>query len=177
MAADGPVFNRNNVRQSFRPGGPLYLRLLHLDVIAGDDVVNIAEKAGGFAITGDTGSVGGASVTVTIGSGTLTATSAPSGAWTVTVPADASYVTGASVDITVNATSSGYTAASEVTRTLGVDLVRPSVETAEVSGASLKLGYSEGLDGSSTPAADAFTVVKTDSSSATSTVGLATRVP
>ena len=150
---------------------------LSLDTIAGDDVVNIAEKAAGFAITGDTGSVGGASVTVTIGSGTLTATSAPSGAWTVTVPADASYVTGASVDITVNATLTGYNAAVELTSTLAVDLVRPSVQTAEVSGTSLELGYSEGLDGSSTPAADAFTVVKTDSTSATSTVGLASVDP
>ena len=150
---------------------------LSLDVIAGDDVVNIAEKAGGFAITGDTGSVGGASVTVTIGSGTLTATSAPSGAWTVTVPVDASYVTGASVDVTVNATLTGYNAAVELTSTLAVDLVRPSVQTAEVSGTSLELGYSEGLDGSSTPAADAFTVVKTDSTSATSTVGLASVDP
>ena len=140
-------------------------------------MVNISEKTGGFAITGDTGSVDGASVTVTIGSGTLTATSAPSGAWTVAVPADASYVTGASVDITVNATKAGYNAAVELTSTLAVDLERPSVETAEVSGASLKLGYSEGLDGSSTPAADAFTVVKTDSSSATSTVGLASVDP
>jgi titin len=150
---------------------------LSLDVIAGDGVVNIAEKAGGFTITGDTGSVGGASVTVTIGSGTLTATSAPSGAWTVTVPADASYVTGASVDVTVNATKAGYNAAVELTSTLAVDLVRPVLQTAEVSGTSLKLGYSEGLDGSSTPAADAFTVVKTDSTSATSTVGLASVDP
>ena len=150
---------------------------LSLDVIAGDDVVNIAEKAGGFAITGDTGSVGGASVTVTIGSDTLTATSAPSGAWTVTVPADASYVTGASVDITVNATLTGYNAAVELTSTLAVDLVRPVLQTAELSGTSIELGYSEGLDGSSTPAADAYTVVKTDSSSATSTVGLATTMP
>ena len=150
---------------------------LSLDTIAGDDVVNIAEKAGGFVITGDTGSVGGASVTVTIGSGTLTATSAPSGAWTVTVPSNASYVTGASVDVTVNATKAGYNAAVELTSTLAVDLVRPSVQTAEVSGTSLELGYSEGLDGSSTPAADAFTVVKTDSTSATSTVGLASVDP
>ncbi len=29
MAADGTFFNRHNVRQSIRPGGPLYLRLLH----------------------------------------------------------------------------------------------------------------------------------------------------
>ena len=37
--------------------------------IAGDGVVNIDEKAGGFEVTGDTGSVDGASVTVTIGAG------------------------------------------------------------------------------------------------------------
>ena len=129
---------------------------LSLDTIAGDDVVNIAEKAAGFAITGETGSVDAASVTVTIGSDTLTATSASSGAWTVTVPADASYLTGASVDVTVNATKAGYNAAVELTSTLAVDLVRPSVQTAELSGTSLTLGYSEGLDGSSTPAADAL---------------------
>ena len=29
MAEDGTFFNRHNVRQSIRPGGPLYLRLLH----------------------------------------------------------------------------------------------------------------------------------------------------
>ena len=150
---------------------------LSLDVIAGDDVVNISEKAGGFAITGDTGSAGGVSVTVTIGSGTLTATSAPSGAWSVSVPADASYIVGASVDITVNATSSGYNAAVELTSTLAVDLARPVLQTAEVSGTSLELGYSEGLDGSSTPPADAYTVVRTDSSSMTSTVGLASVDP
>ena len=150
---------------------------LSLDTIAGDDVVNIAEKAAGFAITGETGSVDAASVTVTIGSDTLTATSASSGAWTVTVPADASYLTGASVDVTVNATKAGYNAAVELTSTLAVDLVRPVLQTAELSGTSIELGYSEGLDGSSTPAADAYTVVKTDSSSATSTVGLASVDP
>ena len=31
MAEDGTFFNRHNVRQSIRPGGPLYLRLLHSD--------------------------------------------------------------------------------------------------------------------------------------------------
>ena len=51
------------------------------------------------------------------------------------------------------------------------------LETAEVSGTTLSLDYSEGLDGSSTPAADAYTVVRTDSSSATSTVGLASVDP
>ena len=51
---------------------------LGLDAIAGDDVVNIAEKAAGFAITGTTGSVGGVTVRVAIGSQpALSATSGP----------------------------------------------------------------------------------------------------
>ena len=49
---------------------------LTLDAIAGDDTVNIAEKAAGFAISGATGSEGGVSVTVTVGTTELTATSA-----------------------------------------------------------------------------------------------------
>ena len=50
--------------------------LLNLNVIAGDDKVNIEEKATGFGIGGDTGSVGGVSVTVRVGVVELTATSA-----------------------------------------------------------------------------------------------------
>ena len=60
---------------------------LNLDTIAGDDTVNIAEKAAGFAISGATGSQGGVSVTVTVGTTELTATSAAGGAWSVDVPA------------------------------------------------------------------------------------------
>ena len=53
---------------------------LNLDAIAGDDTVNIAEKAAGFAIGGDTGTESGVSVTVTVGTTDLTATSAAGGA-------------------------------------------------------------------------------------------------
>ena len=38
--------------------------LLNLDMIAGDDIINIAEKGEGFAISGDTGSEAGVTVTV-----------------------------------------------------------------------------------------------------------------
>ena len=48
---------------------------LNVNAIAGDDTVNIAEKAAGFAISGATGSEGGVNVTVTVGSTPLTATS------------------------------------------------------------------------------------------------------
>ena len=40
--------------------------VLNVDAIAGDNRVNIAEKAAGFSISGDTGSEGGVSVTVTV---------------------------------------------------------------------------------------------------------------
>ena len=52
---------------------------LNLDAIATDDTVNIAEKVAGFSIGGNTGSEGGVSVTVTVGTTELTATSAGRG--------------------------------------------------------------------------------------------------
>ena len=57
----------------------------------GDDTVNIAEKAAGFTITGDTGTESGVSVTVEIGTATLPATSADdsgTATWSVSVAAD-----------------------------------------------------------------------------------------
>ena len=111
---------------------------LTLDTIAGDDTVNIAEKAAGFAISGDTGSQGGVSVTVTVGTTDLTATSAAAGAWSVAVPANAAYLTGTSVAVTVSASKTGYTAPSDVARTLAVDLAAPSATYTAPS--SLKVG-------------------------------------
>ena len=84
---------------------------LSLDTIATDDTVNIAEKTAGFTISGDTGTETGVDVTVRIGTGTLTATSADNAGtatWSVNVPADASYITGTSVAVQVNATKTGY---------------------------------------------------------------------
>ena len=100
--------------------------VLNLDTIAGDDTVNIAEKAAGFAISGDTGSEGGVSVTATVGTTDLTATSAAAGVWSVDVAAGASYITGTSVTVTVSASKTGYTSPSDVTRALAVDLAAPS---------------------------------------------------
>ena len=50
--------------------------------------MNIDEKAAGFTITGDTGSEGAVSVTVTVGTTELTATSADAdpATWSVSVP-------------------------------------------------------------------------------------------
>ena len=108
-----------------QPAGTL---ALNLDAIATDDTINIAEKASGFAISGDTGSVGEVSVTVTVGETNLTATSSTANpaTWSVTVPADAAYITGTSVAVAVNASKTGYSPPGAEQRTLTVDLVAPA---------------------------------------------------
>ena len=115
--------------------------VLNLGTIAGDNRVNIVEKAAGFSIGGDTGSVSGVSVTVTLGTTDLPATSAQAdpATWSVSVPADASYITGTSVNVTVNAAKTGYTAPAAVTRSLTVDLVAPTAPSYSLP-SSLKVG-------------------------------------
>ena len=116
---------------------------LNLDAIAGDNRINIAEKAAGFTIGGDTGSVGGVSFTVTVGATELTATSADAdpAAWSVSVPADASYITGTSLIVEVNASKTGYSAPVAVRRSLTVDLTAPTAPSYSAP-ASLKVGVS-----------------------------------
>ena len=118
--------------------------VLNLDDIAGDNTVNIAEKAAGFTITGDTGSEEGVDVSVQIGTETpLTATSADDGngtaTWSVDVPGDAAYITGASVQVTVSATKTGYSDPSDVVRALAIDLTAPTAPTYSPP-TSLKVG-------------------------------------
>ena len=117
------------------------LLVLNVDDIAGDDTINIEEKASGFDISGNTGSEGGVSVTVTVGGTELTATSADAdpATWTVNVPVDATYITGTSVDVTVSASKAGYTSPSDVTGTLTVDLTAPTAPTYSAP-VSLKVG-------------------------------------
>ena len=115
---------------------------LTLGAIAGDGTVNIAEKAAGFEIGGDTGTEAGVGVTVEIGGETLTTTSADdagTATWTVSVPADAAYISGASVAVEVNASKTGYTAPAAITRTLTVDLTAPTAPGYSAP-ASLKVG-------------------------------------
>ena len=116
--------------------------VLNLDAIAGDNAVTIAEKAAGFSIGGNTGTEIGVEVTVGIGTGTLASTSADAAGtatWSVSVPADASYITGTSLDVEVNASKIGYGAPAAVTRTLTVDLSGPTAPTYSAP-SSLKVG-------------------------------------
>ena len=105
--------------------------VLNVNAIAGDGTVNIAEKAGGFAISGNTGSVGGVSVTVAVGTEELTATSAAAdpATWSVDVPGNASYIAGPSVSVSVSAAKTGHTSPNAVTSTLAVDLTAPTAPT------------------------------------------------
>ena len=119
--------------------GPL---ALNLHPVAGDDTVNIAEKTAGFTISGDTGVENGVSVSVTVGSTTLQTTSGSNGAWSVSVPPAASYITGTSVTVTVSASKAGFTAPNNVTRTLAVDLAAPSVSYTPPSGLQVEVAIS-----------------------------------
>ena len=108
--------------------------VLNLDAIADDNTVNIAEKAAGFAIAGNTGSEEGVDVSVQIGIETpLTDTSADDGngaaTWSVDVPSDAAYIAGSSVTVTVSASKTGYSDPADVVRALAIDLTAPTAPT------------------------------------------------
>ena len=108
------------------------------DDIADDDTINIAEKASGFTISGDTGTESGVTVDVSIDTETLSTTSGAAGAWSVVVPSNANYITETSVYLMVMATKTGSVSAT-VTRTLSVDLTAPTVSY-NTTPSSLKVG-------------------------------------
>ena len=88
--------------------------------------------------------VEGVAITVVIGAiGNLTATSDSAGSWSVTVPANASYITEGALTITVSATISPATQRPDVTRQFTVDLTKPAVETATVASTVITLTYNE----------------------------------
>ena len=136
-----------------RQGPPFSLTV---DTVAGDDVVNIREKADGFTVSGDAeseemGGVAGASVTVVVGTETLTATSDNAGLWSVSVPPNAPFINEPSVTVTVNATGMHSTVAPEVTRTLAVDLTAPTIAAVTVEEDRLTLTYDETLGENGVP--------------------------
>ena len=97
---------------------------LSVAAVTGDNVIDTAEKSAGFSIAGSTGSVSGATVSVTLGGTDLgSVTSGSDGAWSVNVPANAAYITGTGVDLRVTAGKPGYLDATAVERTLTVSAV------------------------------------------------------
>ena len=113
---------------------PFGVLSLTLNTIAGDNTINAAEKAAGFAITGNTGAEPIVSVTVTIDTVQLTVViSDDGGAWLVPIPPNSPYLVEPSVDIQVTATKAGSTDPTPVTRTVAVDITAPSVSYAAPS--------------------------------------------
>ena len=121
--------------------GALGALMLKVNAIATDNTVNIEERAAGFAISGDTGSVGGVTVTVRVGTTDLTATSSNDdpAIWSVNVPGNAAYIAGSSVAVTVSAAKTGYTAPNAQTPALAVDLMGPVAPT-YTAPSSLRVG-------------------------------------
>ena len=93
----------------------------------GRNTVNIADKAAGFRIAGNTGSEAGVSVTVMVGGATLTAVSDSDGEWSVNVPANAAYITEPGVTLTASAAKTGSTVTGDVSRLITVHLTAPTV--------------------------------------------------
>ena len=143
------------------PTAPLQLTI---DFVTGDDLINIQEKADGFAITGQAMMIENVAITVVIGaSGDLTATTDSGGNWSVAVPENAAYITQGTLTITVNATLSGYEA-MEVTRQFIVDLLKPTILVGRVAADTITLTYNESLDATSVPDGGAYTVYVNGSS-------------
>ena len=113
------------------PAGALSLTL---NTVAGDNIINAAEKAAGVVITGNTGVEPTVSVTIAVGSTQLPAViSDTGGAWLAPIPAGSSYLVEPSIDIVATATKTGFTAAMPVTRTVTVDVTSPTVSYAAPS--------------------------------------------
>ncbi len=90
--------------------------------IAGDDVVNIAERMAGFPISGTVDA--GAMVEVTLAGGSTRNATVSGATWTLDIPADDPEITGASVVVEATATLAGGTGTAS--RTITVDLVAPT---------------------------------------------------
>ena len=93
-----------------------------LNTIAGDDVVNIAERTAGFTISGMVAD--GATVEVTLEGGTPRGATETGTTWTLDIPSDDPDIIGTSVDVEATATLLGAT--GMVIRPLTLDLVAPT---------------------------------------------------
>ncbi|GMV02431.1 MAG: hypothetical protein KJZ98_13465 [Burkholderiaceae bacterium] len=124
-----------------------------VDAVAGDNIVNAAERTAGVAVTGD--AEAGSTVTVTWGAASKTATADASGNWSVNfatgeVPADG--------NTTISATARDAAGNTSVagTRPVTIDTAAPTVQTAVA-----------GADGSVSGTADAGSTVKLGSATVT----------
>lgn len=116
----GPAANRSVRVDTGQPLAPV------IDLVAGDDVINLAERTSGFAITGT--AQARSSVQVTLGSAVRTVTAGADGVWTASfvtadVPPDGSRnVTAIQTDLNGNASL-------PATRPIQIDTAPPTTPT------------------------------------------------
>ena len=116
--------------------------------IAGDDIVNIAEKALGFTISGTVAD--GATVGVTLAGGSTRTATVSTTTWTLDIPADDDEITGTSVVVLATATLAGDT--GTVTRTIDIDLAAPTATYAAPGTLTVGTAITDIIPGS--PSAD-----------------------
>jgi len=100
--------------------------------VAGDDLINAAEAAAGFSVTGSVPD-GSTSVVVNFNGTNYPATVGPDGLWSATIPASAlNGVTDGSYTLTVTATTTAGDVAT-VTHPVGLDTTPPDFTVAPIS--------------------------------------------
>ena len=148
-ASETPNFNEETVDFTV-----MVLPMVTLDPVAGNDIVNIAERMAGFDIGGMV--TAGAAVSVTLGGGSSRTATVTDTNWTLPISPNDDDITGSSVAVLVTATANGNTGTVE--RVIGVDLVAPTLESAVVNGDTLTLLYDMPLDEGSVPSSTTYTV-------------------
>ena len=150
-ASETPNFNEETVDFTV-----MVLPMVTLDTIAGNDIVNFEEHMDGFNISG-TVSVGATEVSVTIGSGMPRPTTVTDTNWRLSIPPSDPEIASTSVEVVATATTlDGNTGTAR--RTIGVDLVAPTLVSVTINGDILMLLYNEPLNGSFVPSTTTYTV-------------------
>lgn len=106
--------------------------------IAGDDIINIPEQAGGFTVSGTTDvSEAGRTVTVTItgvAGGTGAGTVQPDGSWTADMPGGLALTNGSSHEFTASVTDAANNTGTSAPVTANVNLTEPTITFATLAG-------------------------------------------
>ena len=117
---------------------------LHVDTIAGDDIINVDEHRAGFDITGSTGTLNDVPVEGTIDDIPVgSAISDRNGNWSVRVPAATPSITQGTVVIAVTATHPDRSATMTVRREVPVDLTPDLPLPKAVEGFSVEAAFVE----------------------------------
>ncbi|XTZ40198.1 Ig-like domain-containing protein [Salmonella enterica] len=139
--------------------------VLDIDTIAGDDIINAAEKGQALVISGTSNQPSGTLVTVTLNGASYTATTDASGNWSVTVPdtavgalGEAFYTVSATVTDTVGNSGSA-------SHTVQVDSMLPGVTISVIAGDDIinaaEVAADQTISGTVTNAAAGDTVTVT----------------